>query len=75
MVTHLARYRSPRSDKDAAAALNAATGWTTDACRTRVTKARAIIAAGRLGDALDRIASAQVPEEEQKAARKLRAAL
>ncbi len=75
MTTHLALFRSTLSGEGAAAALNAATGWTPDACRTRVSKARAIIAAGRLADALDSIAVARVPDDVQRAARGLRAAL
>ena len=75
LVTHLELYRSPRTDEGAAAALEAATGWKPNACRTRVSKARTIIASGRLGDALDLIASARVPEDVQSAARRLRAAL
>jgi len=75
MVTHIALFRSTLSGESAATALTAATGWTQDACRTRVSKARAIIAAGRLGDALARIAVARVNSEVQRAARRLRAAL
>ena len=75
LVTHLDLFRSPRSDEGAAGALEGATGWKPNACRTRVSKARAIIAAGRLADALDLIASAKVPEDVQSAARKVRAAL
>ena len=75
LVTHLDLFRSHRSDQGAAAARQVATGWKPDASRTRVSKARTIIASGRLADALDLIAGARVPEDVQSAARHLCATL
>jgi len=74
-VTHIALFRSTRSSEGPATAQNAATSWTPDAGRTRVSKVRAIIAAGRLGYAPARIAVARLPSDMQRAARRQRAAL
>lgn len=74
-VTHLALFQSNGSNDAAAGELEGLTGWKPLACRTRVSKARAIIEAGRLADALKIIALARVPDAVQKAARLKRAAL
>jgi hypothetical protein len=74
-VTHLDLFRSRLSDEGAAAALEGVTGWQPNACRTRVSKARAIIAADQLANGLDLIARARVPENIQSSARAARAEL
>jgi hypothetical protein len=74
-VTHLDLFRSSLSGEAAADRLAALTGWSPDACRTRVSKARAILAAGRLADALAQIVDAKVNDDVRRAARRVRGAL
>ena len=72
-VTHLALFSGAQSQGDAAADLQSRTGWTSAACRTRVSKAGALIAAGRVDAVLALIAvSGRMTEGTRAAARAAR---
>ena len=67
-VTHLALFDGGLRDADATAALHSLTGWKPKATRTRVTNARAILAAGRRHDALALIAASDRVSDAIRAA-------
>lgn len=72
LVAHLDLFRAPGDAATRAETLRLRTGWAATACRTRVSYAAAIIAAGRLGDALALIAAAErVSPEIRRRARQI----
>ena len=67
-VTHLDVFRSGQTSATAVTALKDRTGWKESGCRTRENRARAILTAGRLRDALDMIAASDRMDEIVRAA-------
>lgn len=73
-VDHITIFDSPLSGAEAAAELQERTGWAAPACRTRVARARRVIAAGRVAAALEQIAgSGRVSAQTRSKARALMA--
>ena len=70
-MTNLALFKSSLGNSDAAAELEMRNGWTTTACRTRVSNARRILAQGREKDALQLSAASRLSEEIRSAARRM----
>ncbi|MFE3835477.1 hypothetical protein [Pseudogemmobacter sonorensis] len=69
-VRHLDLFKGPQGHAEAAAELQGRSGWTAHSCRSRVSKARAILASGREGDALAMIAASErVEADTSRAAR------
>lgn len=58
-VAHFDIFDGPLSNADATARLQERTGWTAAGCRTRVSRARAVLDAGRKADAYDLIARSE----------------
>ncbi len=71
-VTHLDLFEGAQTTGDAAADLQVRSGWTSHACRSRISTARRILASGRKADALDLIARSRLPDEIRDAARAAR---
>lgn len=70
-VTHLELFEGPLSNADATTRLQHRSGWTLTGCRTRVSCARRILAAGHRSDALHLIvAASNLPDAVRDAARR-----
>jgi hypothetical protein len=69
-VEHLDLFKSGLSGSDAATELQSQTGWTSSACKTRVSKARSILAQGHEKDALRLIIASKLPAALREAARR-----
>ncbi|QXT38307.1 hypothetical protein [Gymnodinialimonas ceratoperidinii] len=58
-VDHITVFDSGMSGVNAVAELQERTGWAASACHTRVSRARSVIEAGRVTDALELIAASE----------------
>lgn len=68
-VTHRDLFKGSQTNGDAAADLQVRSGWTTRACKSRISTERRILDAGRKADALKLITHSRLPDKIRDAAR------
>jgi len=68
-VTHRDLFEGSQTNGDAATDLQVRSGWTTRACRSRISTARRILDAARKADALKLITRCRLPDKIRNAAR------